>query len=373
MAHRSSELCVKNRHLLGFLKLYAASGKCVFPVKEGKLPIWGWKDHTISDCTEQDFIDQLVWAQDKGIAVTGLGMRCGKWSGNEFTFDFDHMDKCHEVRAFIIKHMNYDIFELTKIYSGKGLHLCCVTDKCLDIDGGDLATFIPEGEEALSAFVELKGNSHIIIKPPSDHVKSGNRYRFECEGQVEPVYLPSQKLFRIIELIKTLDEKPKPVPKKVKTKPMSFRLPPALSLDSKRGGEFIFTPQQVKTAYNDRYVIETLLARYGYIDRGNGMWDHPNSGKNGSEVSIQHDCSFHYSPSDPAHAAGWENGNAKGHDRFGLFCILEHNGDFNAAIAAAAKELGMDGKTKHIANDEEFDVEQFMISLEELTTESETV
>lgn len=99
----------------------------------------------------------------------------------------------------------------------------------------------------------------------------------------------------------------------------------------------------VIAAFNDVHDLRSILERHGYQRRGK-RYLHPNSESGIPSVSLLRDGAlcFSHSSSDPL-------GDAKPHDAFDVFAILEHGGDKRRATKAAAELLGI-ANTRDTAN-----------------------
>ena len=91
-------------------------------------------------------------------------------------------------------------------------------------------------------------------------------------------------------------------------------------------------------AFNNGADVGQLLERYGYKPKGRNRWIWPGSSTGMAGVYLvpgtQRIVSRH--SNDPLHADG------KSNDAFGVWCVLEHGGDYRKAVKAASKMLGMD-------------------------------
>lgn len=85
--------------------------------------------------------------------------------------------------------------------------------------------------------------------------------------------------------------------------------------------------------FNERFDCITLIERNGYQRKGK-RWLSPSSSTNVPGVVVLGDRVYSHHASDAI-----SDGHA--HDAFSLFTILEHHGDLNQALKAAARELGM--------------------------------
>jgi len=91
-------------------------------------------------------------------------------------------------------------------------------------------------------------------------------------------------------------------------------------------------------AFNAGADVGQLLERYGYKRKGRNRWMWPGSTTGMAGVYLmpgtQRVVSRH--SNDPLHADG------KSNDAFGVWCELEHGGDYKKAVRAAPKMLGME-------------------------------
>lgn len=89
-------------------------------------------------------------------------------------------------------------------------------------------------------------------------------------------------------------------------------------------------------AFNARYSLAEMLERNGYERRGSRRWLRPGSTTGAPGIVLLPDERAVY-----CHGGGaLDDGHA--HDAFDVFRILEHDGDTQSAVRAAAKDLGMD-------------------------------
>lgn len=91
-------------------------------------------------------------------------------------------------------------------------------------------------------------------------------------------------------------------------------------------------------AFNNGADVGQLLERYGYKRKGRNRWIWPGSTTGMAGVYLmpgtQRVVSRH--SNDPLHADG------KSNDAFGVWCELEHGGNYTKAVRAASKMLGME-------------------------------
>lgn len=91
-------------------------------------------------------------------------------------------------------------------------------------------------------------------------------------------------------------------------------------------------------AFNAQADIAHLLEQHGYMPKGRNRWMWPGSTSGLAGVVLLPDTGRVYShhPGDPLH-------NEKhSHDAFSVWCLLNHAGDFTAAVKAAARLLGIE-------------------------------
>ncbi len=93
----------------------------------------------------------------------------------------------------------------------------------------------------------------------------------------------------------------------------------------------------VIATFNARTDIAHLLEQHGYTPKGRNRWIWQGSTSGLAGVVLLPDTGRVYShhPGDPLHSK-------HSHDAFSVWCTLNHGGDFNAAVKAAARLLGME-------------------------------
>lgn len=99
-----------------------------------------------------------------------------------------------------------------------------------------------------------------------------------------------------------------------------------------------FTGESVIDAFNARYTVADILNRNGYKQRG-ARWLSPNSSTRMAGVTVYTEngktrAVSHHGSDD------WANGH--GHDAFGLFTVLEHDGHLGRALETARLEFGLE-------------------------------
>lgn len=90
-------------------------------------------------------------------------------------------------------------------------------------------------------------------------------------------------------------------------------------------------------AFNAQADIGHLLEQHGYLPKGRNrwMWQGSTSGLAGVVLLPDTGRVYSHHPGDPLHSD-------HSHDAFSVWCILNHAGDFTAAVKAAARLLGME-------------------------------
>lgn len=90
-------------------------------------------------------------------------------------------------------------------------------------------------------------------------------------------------------------------------------------------------------AFNAQADIGQLLEQHGYVPKGRNrwMWHGSTSGLAGVVLLPDTGRVYSHHPGDPLHSD-------HSHDAFSVWCILNHAGDFSAAVKAAARLLGME-------------------------------
>lgn len=90
-------------------------------------------------------------------------------------------------------------------------------------------------------------------------------------------------------------------------------------------------------AFNAQADIGHLLEQHGYMPKGRNrwMWQGSTSGLAGVVLLPDTGRVYSHHPGDPLHSE-------HSHDAFSVWCILNHAGDFTAAVKAAARLLGME-------------------------------
>lgn len=93
----------------------------------------------------------------------------------------------------------------------------------------------------------------------------------------------------------------------------------------------------VIATFNAQADIGHLLEQHGYMPKGRNrwMWQGSTSGLAGVVLLPDTGRVFSHHPGDPLHSD-------HSHDAFSVWCILNHAGDFSAAVKTAARLLGME-------------------------------
>lgn len=169
---------------------YLASGTSILPVRGKEPTLRFWKMYQ-TQRPSMAFLDQ--W-QKAGL-LSGIGVICGRISGNLAVIDFDNAQILEEFRETFPR--------LTHTYSvlsgsRRGAHLYYYVNQ------------LPPST-LLSGIVELRCNGHYVVAPPSIHPTSGLAYIVETS--LEPL-----RLYNLNEVVSWINSK-RPAPEKRPSSP----------------------------------------------------------------------------------------------------------------------------------------------------------
>ena len=102
-------------------------------------------------------------------------------------------------------------------------------------------------------------------------------------------------------------------------------------------------------AFNTANTVADMMERHGYVMSRNGRdWRSPNSSSGTYAVKDFGHCWFSFSGSDDAAGIGQRHAGGRVGDAFDLFTYYEHNGDQGKAVAAYAREIGLDYRGQRV-------------------------
>ncbi|HHZ65537.1 MAG TPA: bifunctional DNA primase/polymerase, partial [Flavobacteriales bacterium] len=325
------------RPVLSVARVYVQAGISLIPCGRNKKPMFsllrmangqsGWVQYQKRLPTEEEL---SAWFSLEG-GASNLGVVCGNISGGLEVIDFDR--KLFRDGAYInvfedfkLKLESKDPNLLGKLVIAEtqngGVH---VKYKCAETGGNQvLAKCLKDDGTSLEAIIETRGEGGYVITPPS------NGYRDVQGGLLDVQQITLEERQMLFDLAKIFDRAPK---KK------EYPDIPRISTD----GE-----EQISDWYERIYPEKwrDLIAQNGWTlatTNGNGIerWTRP--GKDVAEGSsatwsVQNNrggvsAGRFYVFSSNAHP--FENG--RGYSPFQIFCLLEHNDDWNAAVAEVGK------------------------------------
>ena len=274
---------------------------------EGK-PTWKPYQETIAD---EATIRQWFTGTDAGIACV-----CGEVSGRLLIIDFD-------VAGFYEHWLQLagDLADgLPTQRTGGGGHQ--VLMRCPDPGRNDaLAYALNEADETgREIAIETRAEGGYAVLAPSMH-PSGNRYVSLVDDLAAIPMISQAHADALLAAARKLDQAPK----------TRQQIEAEAKVDTTARAN-LNGQASVIEAYNQAVTITDLLEAHGYTKHGAG-YARPAGGH--ASVTINDGKSFHHNTNDPLCTGYW-------HDAFSVFCELAHQGDMNAAVKAAAAELGLE-------------------------------
>ncbi len=178
--------------------------------------------------------------------------------------------------------------------------------------------------------IETRGEGGYAIGPNSRH-PSGSYYTLLRGDLAHIPVISSQEALGLLDIACSLDEAPftkqqleSAAKREAKAKPKSHK--------ESKAQQFPRT-QKVLDAFNAAHTIHEQLQKHGYTTVGD-RYARP-GGKGGNVVILDGERSFHHGSNDPL-------SDGHSHSAFDVSCYFEHEGDFKAALRAAAEELGIE-------------------------------
>ncbi|MBV7328401.1 bifunctional DNA primase/polymerase [Chloroflexi bacterium TSY] len=306
-------------------RCYLNSGLSVIPINPStkRSALTEWAPYQKRQPTETE-LDH--WIHDD---LQSLAVVCGSVSGGLEILDFDHPDFYEEWSNRVngrgeilpVQRTGGGGFQaaMRRANPGRNQKLAWYPD--------------PGATSGRSIAIETRGEGGYALLPPSLH-PSGNYYEM-IRGDFAniPLIEPTEADF-LIQTARSLDQAPK-------TKQELFREHQEHEQRIKQE----FGGDSVIDAYNEKHDIEESLCKYGYTELSNGRWSRPDQPESGGVVVFKKDNkSYHYSSNDLLTSD--HSGRNQPRSPFDYFTFYEHNGDYKAAVKAAAKELGMKPKKK---------------------------
>lgn len=110
----------------------------------------------------------------------------------------------------------------------------------------------------------------------------------------------------------------------------------------RRGEKRELTGDSVIDAFNEHYNLEAMLQKYNYTRLNNGRYSRPGKADSAGVVILDSGKSYHMSSNDPLDSDS--HGKHQPRSPFDYYVMFEYNGDYRAAVKAAAQLLGMQGR-----------------------------
>jgi hypothetical protein len=304
---------------LRLARAYVAAGLSVIPIARGtKEPATQLLPHVYDEATgksrpswrmfqERLPIDEELrsWfdGTDAGVAIV-----CGEVSGGLAVLDLESVDLFDRWNANAVVLLNTDLVaSLPVVATGKGRHVYFRMPE-------------PVGNRKLAmadrhVLAETRGQGGYVLAPPSRH-PAGATYTL-ISGDLDAI-----PLFDLAEAQAVLDAARALAPEP----------------EAHTSGATRRESDDVIGAFNRAHTIEEILTAHGYRQDHAGRYIRP-GGERGS-IAIVDGRSIHYNTSDPLYSEA-PDGRHRSHTPFSAWCLLEHNGDLNAAVRAAAQLLGL--------------------------------
>ena len=301
---------------------YASAGLSIIPIKHGeKTPAIPWKPNQNSMANNATI---HTWFNGEN----QLAIVCGAISGGLVVLDFDAPEFfepwCQSVGDLA------DGLPVQKTGRG-GYH---VLFRCPNPRGNEKLAWKPDDGESTGRkiAIETRGEGGYILAAPSIH-PNGNRYEWLEGDPLNTPTLTQEDADRLLAAARALDAAPftrHELEQREAFEAQAYKTFNAKPKNRAGGG--------VIEAFNAAHEIGALLTRHGYTPAPFGRFIRP-GGKSPS-VSVKDGRSCHWSSNDPLND-GHGAGGCGCHDAFDIFRILEHGGDNNAAVKAAAALVGM--------------------------------
>ncbi len=291
---------------------------------------WGWKHWQYVRPSKEWLVRQYSdWR------LTGLGIVCGKTSGNLEDLDFDHPAmKEAFIKLAVDSGQSYLIHRVSDGYSSKtpgdGHHLLYF---CPEKVSGNLKLAqrpapTKENPNGRKVLIETRGEGGYAVEPPSFGKvhKSGKPYVMASGGFATIATITAAERDLLHAFARSLNEMPKTAPAPTYSIPTSS----ASSASSKEG--------LPGTNFNKRATWDQILGKHGWVvERTSGVerfWRRPGkedgvSASTGYQGGKYHDDLLYVFTSSTA----FEPNHA--YTKFKAYTVLDHGGDYRAA----AREL----------------------------------
>jgi hypothetical protein len=246
---------------------------------------------------------------------TGIGVVCGKVSGNLEVIDFDTREGWQDYRELADACGFAELVD--RVWSGygeespRGAHLIY---RCAEIGRN---TKLAKKRGHKEAFIETRGEGgYVIIAPSGGPVHpSGQEYR-RVSGSLETIVtLTPEERRDLMELAKSMDETERPLNR---SEPLQSSQDPA----NKPGADF-----------NQRATWSEVLEPHGWrpvMTKGNvTYWRRPNKTRGVSATTGYNGTDYLY-----VFTTSTGLDSERAYTKFGAYGVLNHRGDFRAATAA---------------------------------------
>ncbi len=274
------------------------------------------------------------WAESGVDAIAVVG---GQVSGGLCILDFD-VPRFYEAWKKAVGEMAKGL--PTQRTGGGGYQ---VFYRCPNACGNEKLAWAPDDteESGRTIAIETRGEGGYAVVPPSLH-PSGNYYEIISGNLTNVPTITQDRADALIKAARDLDEMPHTAQqlKKIATQARNEH---KKSRSHEKGTGVI-------DKYDDAHTVDELLTKHDYTLGSSGRYIRP--GGNSESVWLVDGWSCHFSTNDPLNDGKFGAGKCGVHSPFGLYCELDHAGDVNAAVKAAAKELGIAHKPGKHPNDE---------------------